>query len=402
MTELSFQNLFVVCAAAATVPLLLGYAPRIRVPSVVLEIGAGVVLGPAVLGWVEVDLAVEVLSWLGLAFLLFLAGLEIDPAGLLGPRLRMALLGYLITLVLATLVAVLAAAVGWVSSPALLVVALSSTSLGLVVPILKDAERVGTPMGQALVVGSTVADVGSIVALSVFFGAGSNPAVRIVFAAVFGAAALILTLSTIGVRRSVRLHRVLADLQRSTAQIYVRLSMVLLVGLTALAGKFGLETILGAFVAGVVLSALTRGGGLRLRGDLDAVGFGFLVPVFYVTTGLQLDVVGLFEGEDAALRVPVFVLALLLIRGLPAMLYLRVADRRSVAAAALLQATSLPVIVTATQVGLATNLIDAVTGAALVAAGVVSVAIFPTVAYGLLGAGQAQRGAKPPPARQDA
>jgi Kef-type K+ transport system membrane component KefB len=386
MAELSFDNLLLVCLVAAAVPLLLASVPRLRVPSVVLEIGAGVALGPAALGLIEVDVAVAVLSWLGLAFLLFLAGLEIDVAGLAGPRVRIAAQGYAMTIALAVPVAVVLVAVGWISSPTLLVVALSATSLGLVVPILKDAGQIGTPAGQTIVVACTVADLGSIAALSVFFGANGGAAVRAVLLALFAVAVLVLTLSVLGVRRSFRLQAALHRLQPTTAHVRVRLALVLLVGLTALAARFGLETILGAFLAGVVLGALDRhpDGAERLRDELGAIGFGFLVPVFYVTSGLTLDLPGLLADTTALLQVPVFLLALLVVRGVPALLYLSTAGWRTTAAAGLLQATSLPFIVTATQVGLATGALSGVTAAALVSAGVLSVAIFPVAAFGLL------------------
>ena len=141
MPDVSFGNLLVVAAVAAVVPLALGWAPRLRVPSVVLEIVAGVVLGPSVLGWVEVDLPVQVLALVGLAFLLLLAGLEIDLRDLRGRLLAIALLGYLMSLALAVLAGLGAAAVGWTSAPLFLAVALTATSLGLVVPVLKDAGR---------------------------------------------------------------------------------------------------------------------------------------------------------------------------------------------------------------------------------------------------------------------
>ena len=99
MPEVSFDNLLIVCAIAVAVPLLLGWAPRLRVPSVVIEIIVGVIVGPSVLGWVQIDLPVQILAVFGLAFLLFLAGLEIDLRGLRGTLLRTAVLGYLVTLV---------------------------------------------------------------------------------------------------------------------------------------------------------------------------------------------------------------------------------------------------------------------------------------------------------------
>jgi Kef-type K+ transport system membrane component KefB len=393
MDELSYQNLLLVCLVGALIPLCLGLLPRLRLPSVVLEIAAGMIIGPAVLGWVHVDAPVAVLSWLGLAFLLFLAGLEIDPSHLRSQLVRSAVIGYLVTLALATPIALGLAAVGWIRDPALLVIVLSATTLGLVVPVVRDAGEASSPFGQALIVAATVADVLAIVLLSILFGAqggpGSRSALLITFAAVVVALALAVGLAG----RWKALQQVLVSLQESTAQIRIRLAVVLLVAVTALAARFGLETILGAFVAGVVLSILDRRprDHPQFRLKLDAVGFGLLIPVFYVTTGLQLDVRGLFADGSALLRILVFLLALLVVRGVPALLFVRILGLRRSIAAGLLQATSLPFIVASTQVGVALDLLSPVSAAALVSAGILSVAIFPAAALTLMGAAPSTR-----------
>ncbi|HEX3199906.1 MAG TPA: cation:proton antiporter, partial [Propionibacteriaceae bacterium] len=135
MPQISFVNLLIVAAVAVLAPLLIGYLPRLRLPAVVLEIVAGVVLGPSVLGWVHIDLPVQILAILGLAFLLFLAGLEIDLRMLRGRALHLALLGYGLTLALGIAIGAGLRAVGWIRSPLLIAIALSATSLGLVVPV---------------------------------------------------------------------------------------------------------------------------------------------------------------------------------------------------------------------------------------------------------------------------
>jgi Kef-type K+ transport system membrane component KefB len=389
MTDLSFDNLLLVCLIGAVVPIALRFAPRLRLPSVVVEIGVGVVCGPAVLGLIEVDAPVAVLSWLGLAFLLFLAGLEIDTRRLGGRMLRLSAVGYLLTLALATPFAVALTAVGWIDEPLLLVIALSATSLGLVVPVLKDAGQTGTSTGQGIVVASTVADLASIILLSVLFGANGDTGARLALVTSFAAVVVVVVLAVLGVARWPRLAAVVDTLQDSTAQIRIRLALVLLVALTALAGRFGLEAILGAFLAGVVLSIVDPRPREHphFRTGLDAVGYGVLVPIFYVTTGVRLDLAGLLGDPAALLRVPIFLVALLVARGVPALLHARAEGRRKAAAAALLQATSLPFIVTATQVGVALGLMDAVTSAALVTTGVLSVALFPTAAFILLKSG---------------
>ena len=386
MDELSYQNLLLVCLVGALIPIALGLLPRLRLPSVVLEIAAGVIIGPAVLGWVQADTPVAVLSWLGLTFLLFLAGLEIDPAQLRGPLVRIAVLGYVLTLALATPIALVLAAAGWVDDPALLVIILSATALGLVVPVIRDSGESSGALGQTVIAAATVADVMAIVLLSLLFGAqggaGSRSGLLITFTVVVVALGLAAGLAS----RWRRLRTVLVSLQDSTAQIRVRLSVVLLVGLTALAAEFGLETILGAFVAGVVISLLDRTPREhpRFRPKLDALGFGLLIPVFYVTTGLQLDVRGLLADESALLRVPIFLLALLAVRGLPALLFARTLGVRRSVAAGLLQATSLPFIVASTQVGVALDLMSPTTAAALVTTGILSVAVFPAAALALV------------------
>src|SRR4051794_20503192 len=171
MPEVAFGNLFVVALVAFLAPLLLGFAPRLRIPSPVLEIVAGVVLGPSVLGWVTADLPVQVLAVVGLAFLLFLAGLEIDVRALHGRPLVLALGGFAITLVLGLGAGALLGAVGWVRSPVLIAITLSATSLGLVVPVLKDAGQVDGPVGRAVVVAASIADFGAVLLLSLFFSA---------------------------------------------------------------------------------------------------------------------------------------------------------------------------------------------------------------------------------------
>jgi Kef-type K+ transport system membrane component KefB len=391
--DLSYQNLLLVCLVGALVPIVLGLLRRLRLPSVVLEIAAGIVIGPAVLGWVHVDVPVVVLSWLGLTFLLFLAGLEIDPVQLRGSLVRAAGLGYLISLALATPIALVLAAAGWNRDPALLVIILSATALGLVVPVIRDSGEASGSFGQTVIVSATIADVGAIVLLSLLFGAKGGAGSRSGLLVTFGIVVVVLALAAALVARWQRLQQVLLSLQDTTAQIRVRLAVVLLVGLTALASEFGLETILGAFVAGVVISVLDRRPHEHptFRPKLDAVGFGLLIPIFYVTTGIQLDVRGLLEDTSALLRVPVFLLALLVVRGVPAALFARTLGVRRAIAAGLLQATSLPFIVASTQVGVALGLMSPTTAAALVSTGILSVAIFPAAAFGLLRSGRPAR-----------
>lgn len=386
MPDVEFGNLLGVLAIALLAPLALGFFPRVRVPAVVLEIVLGIVAGPAVLGWLEADLAVQVIALVGLAMLLFLAGLEIDLAALRGPVLAAAAAGYAISLGLGVGAGTLLDSVGWADDALLLAVTLSATSLGLVVAVLKDAHAVGGRLGQAVIAWSSVADFAAVLLLSLLFsGGGATTGAKVALLAAFVVLVVVVAVAVRWSARSMRLGDVLLRLQDTTAEIRVRAAMLLLLAFVVLAEQFGLESILGAFMAGAVVGLLDRDSTThpQFRTKLEAVGYGFLVPVFFVSSGLRLDVAGLVDSPDALARVPVFLVALLVVRGVPALLLLNVFGARRTSAAALLQATSLPFIVTATQIGVVTGRLDAVTAAGLVCAGLVSVLVFPVVATSL-------------------
>jgi len=387
MPDVSFVNLLVIAGIAVLAPLVVGYLPALRVPAVVLEIVAGIIVGPSVLGLVEVDLPVQILALVGLAFLLFLAGLEIDVHRLRGRLLRSAVLGYGLTIALGVGVGLLLGTAGWVSSPLLLAITLSATSLGLVVPVLKDAGQIESDVGQTTVAAASVADFAAIVLLSLFFstsGGGIGGTLTLLVCFIALVVATFAVVSRAG--RSMRLGDVLVRLQDTTAEIRVRLAVLLLVAFVFLAETFGLEVILGAFLAGGVIGLLDRDAASHpnFRVKLDAIGYGFVIPVFFVSSGVRLDLGGLLDNPSAFLRVPVLLLALLVLRGVPAVLYVPSVGRRAAVAAGLLQATSLPFIVTATQIGMELGLLSPVSGAALVCAGLLSVVVFPPAALGLL------------------
>jgi len=390
MPETGLTNLLAVALIAFAAPLVLGLVPRLRLPAVVLEIVAGIVVGPSGLGWVEVEEAVRILALVGLAFLLFLAGLEIDLATLPRRALRAAGLGFALSAVLATGAGAAIAASGLAGSGALVAVTLLATSLGVVVPVLKDADRAATPYGQAVIAGASIADFGAIIILSLLFsrdasGTGTRVALLAGFAVTVAVTALVLA----GGRRLGLVSAALELLQDTTAQIRVRGAFALLVALAAAASSLGLETILGAFMAGVVLRALDRDEAMthpRFHDKLEAAGYGIFIPAFFVTSGLRFDLGALTGSTGALLSVPVFVVALLVVRGLPAITLRAGASRREVVAAGLLHATSLPFIVAATGIGVELGLIGAASAAGLVAAGLVSVLVFPLAAVTLLDA----------------
>ncbi len=387
MPDISFNGLLVVAVIAVTAPLLVNLAPALRVPAVVVEIVAGIVVGPSGLGWVELDLPIQVLGLMGLAFLLLLAGMEIDVAGLRGPRLRVTGLGYLITLALGIAVGIAFSGVGWVDSPLLLAITLSATSLGLVVPVLKDARQADGEVGQLTIAAASIADFAAVLLLTVFFSqSATGTGTKLLLIGGFALFAVAATLALSRAGMSMGLDALLTRLQDTTAEIRVRIAVLVLVAFVALAEHLGLEAILGAFLAGAILNLVDRDTATHphFRLKLEAIAYGFLVPVFFVSSGLRFDLDALLDRPSALVGVPLFLAALLLVRGLPAVLYASGIGRRQAAAAALLQATSLPFIVTASQLGLLLGQFSAATAAGLIAAGLLSVMVFPPVALGLL------------------
>jgi Kef-type K+ transport system membrane component KefB len=389
MAKPEFTNLLIVTAIAFAAPLALGLVPRLRLPAVVLEIVLGIVVGPSGLGWVEIDTPVQILALVGLAFLLFLAGLEIDVQRLRGRALRVASLGFALSFAIALAVGLGLKAGGLVKSPLLAAIILSATSLGVIVPVLKDSGELGTDFGQLVIAAASIADFGAIILLTLFFsGEGStNATTKVILLGGFALVVVLLALALRGFEHSMRISDVLVRLQDTSSQIRVRGAFVLLIGFAALAEHLGLETILGAFAAGALVSLIDRDEAMthpQFRLKLEAAGFGIFIPIFFVTSGLRFDLGALFSSFSTVARVPVFLLALVLVRGLPALLYRGVADNRHVVTAGLLQATSLPFIVTATDIGVQLDLIGKPSAAAFITAGLLSVVAFPAAGLSLL------------------
>jgi Kef-type K+ transport system membrane component KefB len=386
--ELHFTNLLIVVAAGFAAPLALGFVPALRLPAIVLEIVLGIILGPAVLGWVHADEPVAVLSLIGLAVLLFLAGLEIEFDRLRGRVLRVTLLGFVASFAIAVVVGLGLQAGGFVKQPIFVAVLLSATSLGVLVPVLKDSGQVSSTFGQLVIAAGSIADFGAVILLSLLFSreASSTTTKLVLLGGLFVIAAVI-GLAIAGIEHSARLRATLERLQDTTAQIRVRGAFVLLVGFVALAGQLGLEVILGAFLAGALLSLIDRDQAMthpQFRRKLEAVGYGVFIPVFFVTSGVRYDLDALTSSGSTLARVPIFLAALLLVRGLPALLYRPLLPPRRVFIAALMQATSLPFIVAGTAIGRDLGLITAGSAAALIAAGLLSVLIFPAASLALL------------------
>jgi Kef-type K+ transport system membrane component KefB len=389
MDAVSFDNLAAVAAVAFVAPLLLGLAPALRVPSVLLEIGAGVALGPSVLGWVEADAAVNVLSLIGVGFLLLLAGLEIEVDRLRGAVLRLALTGFAVSFGIAVVVGYGLDAVGVVGAPFLVAVILSATSLAVVLPLLKDTGLAGSPFGQMVIAAASIADVATVIMLSLFFSEETaGVGVRLALFALFGLVCVGAGIAIAVGARVPSLSAALLRLQDTTAQIRVRGAFVLLMVFSILAQRFGLEAILGTFLAGMLLKLADRDDAMthsHFHEKLTEAGFGFFIPVFFVASGLRLDAGALVSDSSTLLHVPVLVVSLYVIRGLPALLYRGLLGGRRALAAGLLQSTTLSFVLIASQIGQELGLLGPSDVAALTAAALVSVLVNPVVALAVLG-----------------
>ena len=389
------MNLLIVAAVAFGVPFCLGLVPGLRLPAVALEICAGILIGPSVLGWVTVDEPLQVFALVGLSFLLLIAGLEVDFDRLRGKTLELALLGFGISFGLALAAGYVFKAGGLVKSPLLIAIAFSATGLGIIIPILKDAGEVDTMFGQLVIAAASVAEVGTIVLLSLFFsGESSGVGAKLVLLIAFFGFVAAVGFFIVASEHSMRLSGTLARLQDTTAQIRVRAAFVLFVGFTVAAERFGAEAILGAFLAGAIIKLVDRDQAMthpQFRVKLEAAGFGVFIPFFFVVSGVKFDGDALFSSGSVLARVPLFLLVLLLVRGLPALVFRHVADRRRLVSAGLLQATSLSFFVVVSQLGQSLGLITAANGAALIAAGLLSVLIFPLTALTILRQGEQRK-----------
>ena len=398
----SFDDLAIVAAVGFVVPLALGFLPRLRLPSVALELVAGIVLGPSVLGWVAVDEPVQVFALVGVAFLLFIAGLEVDFERLRGQLLEAAGVAFAVSFGLAVVVGFGLEAGGLVKSPLLVAIIFAATGLGIVIPVLKDTNRVDSPFGQLVIAAASIAEVLTIVLLSLFFsGQGGGVGAKALLLSVFLLLALVVGIALLRAEQFTRLSETLLRLQDTTAQIRVRASFLLLALFVTLAARFGVEAILGAFMAGAIIKLVDRDVMLThpaFRTKLEAAGFGIFVPFFFVASGIKFDGHALFASGAALAKIPLFLAVLLVVRGLPALLYRRTASPPEIAAAGLLQATSLGFIVVAGQIGVDLDLIRESTWAAMVAAGLLSVLLFPLSALTILRRAATKQDAKPVPA----
>lgn len=379
--------------AIVLIPLIAVIAPLaaraiglwLRVPVVVFELALGIVVGPSVLGWVGPSAFVDVLSEFGLAMLFFVAGTEIESAALRERSGRRAIGGWLISIALGV-------AVGLLVAPGLgavvIGIALASTALGTLLPILRDAGELRTPFGRAVGALGAVGEFGPLVAISILLGSHRPGVATVVLAAfvLISAGAIWYALKA----PQGALHRFVNATLHTSGQFAVRIVMLILTALVALSIVLDLDMLLGAFAAGIVWRLLMRDADAHDReaveSKVEAIAFGFLVPLFFIYTGVTFDLASLLDDPRLLAMVPLALLVLLAVRGLPSALAApQGSDRKTTAAVVLLGATGLPIIVAVTAIGVDEGLISSGLASVLVGAGMLSVLLFPLIGMALRG-----------------
>ena len=376
-------TLVIVLAAAVLAPVIVDLPPRLRLPAVVAETALGIALGPHLLGLVEPNPLLSFFGTLGMAFLFFIAGLELDFQRIRGRPLGLATIGWLGSVVLGLAIASGLHATGFITSGLLIGIVLSTTALGTLVPILRDAGELDSRFGTFVLAAGTLGELGPVLLVSVLLTREHSSLTQSALLVAFAVSAVIV--AAVGMRfHPPRIVRLLNRTMHASAQLPVRISVLLLLALTLLAGNLGLDMILGSFAAGMVVGLISRGEASEpLREKLDGIGFGFFVPIFFVVSGMNFDVAALFSSPTAILRLPVFLALFLVCRGLPALLYRRDLVLRDRLSLGLLSATALPLVVAIAEIGVSTGRMMPENAAALVGAGLLSVFLFPLLGLSL-------------------
>jgi Kef-type K+ transport system membrane component KefB len=372
----SFLTVVAVGAIAAFAAGLIG--PRLALPVVVLEIVLGIVAGPELLGLAKPDEFLEFFSSLGLGMLFFFAGYEIDFERIRGSPLKLAAVGWLLSLLLAYSLGGLLALTGLVVSLLFTGSALATTAIGTLIPILSDAGELRTRFGTYLLAAGAVGEFGPIVLITFAFSTKSavdNALILVAFVVVAVATAVV------SVRGVGRYWALFERTLETSGQLAIRLAVVAVFALATLAGSLGLDLLLGGFAAGVIVRTALKGREVEVfESKLTAVGYGFFIPFFFVVSGVKFDLGALTEEPLRLLELPLFLGLFLVVRGLPALLlYRQQLDRRARLALAFFSSTELPLVVAITTIAIDQGHMRPSTAASLVGAAILSTLIFPLV-----------------------
>jgi Kef-type K+ transport system membrane component KefB len=375
------NDLVAVALVAALTPLVVALLPGPKIPQVVIFLLGGILIGPHVLGAAETN-NIQLLSDVGLGFLFLLAGYELDPLLLRQRPGRLAITGWLMSAAISIGVTAGLTAVGYIKDYVPVGLALTTTALGTLLPILRDNDMLGGAFGRHVFAAGAVGELFPILIIAVFLTKRGH---FIALASVIAVGVIAIILSLVPwLAKSKTVRKVLTDGQDATAQITLRWAVVLLFALLAFASRFGLDVVLGAMLAGIVLRIWTRRLNLdteNLERKFDTVGYGIFIPIFFISSGMTIDLTAIIHSP---LRLLVLLVLLLVVRGLPSLLvYRHDLEPRERVEMTFITATSLPLLIALAEIGEQDGVMLPATAAALVGAGVLSVLIYPLIAVGL-------------------
>ena len=379
MVDVDAGSFLVIVSVAAVAALIAGVVQaRLAIPVVVIELVLGIIVGPELLGLAEADEFIEFFSSLGLGMLFFFAGYEIDFDRIRGVPLRLAVAGWLLSLVLAYSIGGLLALTGLILSLLYTGSAMATTAIGTLIPILSDANELRTRFGTFLLAAGALGEFGPILLITLVFstqGALTSGLILVLFVAIAVVTAVV------AVRGAGFGWPLLERSLETSGQFAIRIAVVMVFALAALASELGLDLLLGGFVAGVIVRLALKGREVELfESKLTAVGYGFLIPFFFVTSGLKFDMSALTEDPIRLLELPLFLALFLVVRGVPALvLYRNVLDARERRALAFFSSTQLPLVVAITTIAIDQGHMRASTAASLVGAAILSTALFPLI-----------------------
>jgi Kef-type K+ transport system membrane component KefB len=391
-----FQPLMLVMLVAFIVPIIIKRKEKVILPIVVGEILAGIILGPSGLGWVHLDNAVILfLRDFGLAYLMFIAGMEIDfnmitkiardsfnkkDDGHLQNPIIIGPISFLLTLIMSAIFSLAMLKFGFISgSWMMMALILSTTSLGVVLPVLKEKKLSNTNFGQTILLTALLADFITMFLISIYaayYDHGSLSIEIMLVFVLFLAFALLYRTGLI-LRRMPLINNLLEELSHATAQIKLRASLVLLVVFLVLAEVLNSEMILGAFIAGIIVALLTTSPDRRVERELEAFGFSFFIPIFFVLVGVGFNLGELMKSSEAMLLVPVLLIVALAVKFIPILIFRFAFSWRETFAAGSLLSARLSLIIAASLIALERGIVTESTNSAIILVAIITVTISP-------------------------
>lgn len=378
--DVTVRSFLAIAAAAVVAPIIADLGARILLPVVVVEIFLGIIIGPNLLGWVQRDQIVDTFRDFGLAFLFFLAGWEIDFFRIRGRPVRLGVLGWLLSIAIALAIATVLWASGLILTIPFVAVAISTTAIGTLLPIIADTGDLHTPFGALLLAAGAIGEFGPIVLIALLLNAEVD---RLGEALILNGFVIVIVAAIVVAahwhpRRIVQIE---ARTMHSSGQLSVRLALLTLIGMVALATYFQLDMLLGAFAAGVLAAQAARATGEvhLLHEKFQGIGFGIFIPVFLISTGVTYDLHALVSSTRSLLMLPLFLGLFLVVRGIPALVLYRGETLRDRTALGVMTATQLPLVVAVSQLGVTSGKMRPDTAAALIGAAMLSVLLFPLI-----------------------